>query len=204
MSSCAALVVDLGGPIIRQQGIETEGSFEALRMLRESRFGDRLHVISQCDAVTETRRRIWLEEHDFFRRSGLCRDQLHFCREVWEKAELCSRLGVTCCVENSIPVMKNIRTVPFLFLYHPSREEMAHPAHAEFMRYVYDPDVHRAEDAELRPITLIRTWTPQTIRLIQSTPIFRHLPWLRTAPHLRPSSRPPPLTSSLLDLSMIP
>lgn len=172
--TCAVLAVDIGGPIIRQRAVPTEYAAEAIRQVVTERFGARVHLISQCDEETERRRLDWLETHYFYSRAYVKRDHVHFCRELWEKAEICSRLGATHFVENRIGAMIHIRSVPNLFLYRPDPEECKQ--FPQFMRYVLDPTLHPETEARTRPILLVRDWGVTLIQSLLMAPIFRYLP----------------------------
>ena len=89
------LGVDIGGVIIERTDESEDtsfwgdnylatpavsGVFEALRSLRDVRFGDGLYVVSKSGAYTEWRAREWLERHAFYDRTGIPRDNVRFCR----------------------------------------------------------------------------------------------------------------------------
>ncbi len=160
----------------------TEGAVEALYLLSEMRFGPRIHLISQCDEETERTRWAWLRARGFFARTGVLPDHVHFCREPWQKAKVCVDLAVSHFVENRIAAMKHVNSVPNLYLYHPDPAECA--VHPQFMRYVFDSDVHAPSETDNRPILLMREWDDAFVRKIASMPVFRHVSgW----------SRPPPM-----------
>lgn len=167
------LAVDIGGPIVRQKGTPTEDAIDALHLLSISRFGARVHLISRCDEATEASRREWLARHEFYRRSRVSSKNVHFCRELWQKAQICTKLGVTHFVENSIATLRRVTSVPNLYLYHPDREEAAR--HPDFMRYVFDPKTHSAPEENSRPIFLMTEWNLAALERILTDPIFRCL-----------------------------
>lgn len=179
----AVFAVDLGGPIIRQKGLPTEGAVEALRRLSVTRFGPRIHLISQCDEETERKRLEWLRSREFFSRSGVLPEHVHFCRELWQKAEICVQLGVTHFVENRIPAIQRVNTVPNLYLFHPDPLECEQ--NPEFMKYVFDPDAHDASETYARPIWLVREWTDAAVRQIAEAKIFRYVPRQLRPPPMR-------------------
>ncbi len=167
------LAVDIGGPIIRQRGMPTEDAVEALHLLSAARFGPRIHLISQCDEATEASRREWFARDEFYRRAGVSSKHVHFCRELWQKAQICTKLGVTHFVENRVATLRHVTSVPNLYLYHPDREETAR--HPEFMRYVFDPKTHPAAEENSRPIFLMAEWNLAALERLLTDPIFRRL-----------------------------
>ncbi len=171
---CAALAVDIGGPIIEKKRQPTARAIWAITLLVQRRFGVRTHLISQCSVETEAWRREWLEEHRFFDLTGVLRQHVHFCRELSEKSEICSELGITHFVENHPAVLRHIRTVPHLYLFHPDAEECQR--HPQLMQYVFDPHLHTGAERVHRPIRLIHGWRSGVVRLIQKAPIFRVQP----------------------------
>jgi hypothetical protein len=115
-----------------------DGAFEALAALVDEVFGDQVHVVSKCGEATERRTREWLAHHDFFTRTGIGSDRLHFCRTRPEKAPIAERLGLTHFVDDRLEVLGYLGTVEHRYLFHPRDAEVArHAAHL--------PAVHRVE-----------------------------------------------------------
>ena len=112
------LGVDIGGVIIeRGNGADDtfflgkytetpalEGAIDALRRLKQ-RFGGEVYLISKCGAKTEAKTREWLEANNFYSLTGLPEDNLRFCRERPEKAQICKELGITHYIDDNMDVL---------------------------------------------------------------------------------------------------
>lgn len=134
----AVLGVDIGGVIIDRVNDGTDTSFfsdnylrttavpDAFVMLRRAALcepfgGDRIHLVSKCGLKVAERTRQWLGHHQFFQFTGIPQDNLHFCRERWEKAPICQKLGVTHFVDDRLDVLGHLRgIVPHRFLFSPT------------------------------------------------------------------------------------
>jgi len=97
----------------------TAGMFETLPGLVE-RFDGRVWVISKCGERIQRRTLQWLDEHDFYRRTGVPRDNVRFCRKRADKAGHCRELGITHMVDDRLDVHVALRDlVPYLYLFGP-------------------------------------------------------------------------------------
>jgi hypothetical protein len=86
------------------------GVFDVLPRLVE-RFGGRAWLVSKCGERVQRRSLAWLDHHDFWRRTGIPRDHVRFCRERPEKAGHCRDLGITDFVDDRVDVHEALRGV---------------------------------------------------------------------------------------------
>ncbi|WP_280457781.1 hypothetical protein [Nocardia carnea] len=106
-----------GGDAEAMQTPPTDGAFEALARLVAS-FGGRAWVISKCGPRVQQRTRQWLDHHDFYRHTGVPRENVRFCRERADKAGHCAELGITHMIDDRLEVHEALRgLVPHLFLF---------------------------------------------------------------------------------------
>jgi hypothetical protein len=111
-----------GGPEEAMRTPATEGMFEVLPRLVD-RFDGRAWVISKCGERVRERTLNWLDHHDFYRRTGLPRGNVRFCRKRAEKAVHCAELGITHMVDDRVDVHAALRElVPHLYLFGPQQE----------------------------------------------------------------------------------
>lgn len=97
----------------------TPGMFETLPGL-VTRFDGRVWVISKCGERVQRRTLQWLEEHDFYRRTGISPENVRFCRKRADKAGHCADLGITHMVDDRVDVHEALRDlVPHLYLFGP-------------------------------------------------------------------------------------
>jgi hypothetical protein len=87
-----------------------DGVFEILPGLVE-RFAGRVWLISKCSEPTEERTLVWLNHHDFFRRTGIPADHVRFCRARPDKAIHCRELAITDFVDDRLDVLDAVRPV---------------------------------------------------------------------------------------------
>ena len=130
------LGVDVGGVIIDKTNDRTDtsffgpnflqttavpGVFEALRTL-----GDfEIHLVSKCGPGVQAKTRLWLAHHQFFERTGIRPERLHFCLTRPEKAPICTTLGVTHFVDDRLDVLDYLVDVPNLYLFQPNDRDAA-------------------------------------------------------------------------------
>ncbi|GLW30355.1 hypothetical protein [Actinoplanes regularis] len=126
------LGVDVGGVIVMLAGREEDtsffgsrplltpavtGVFEALATLTEQPFAGRVHLVSKAGPKVAANTRAWLAHHEFFGRTGIPSDHLHFVRERRDKAPVCQRLGVTHFVDDRLDVLAHLETVEHRYLF---------------------------------------------------------------------------------------
>jgi len=144
------LAVDIGGPILDAKGgstpeqygdaLPTPGGFAGLRRLKDERFGDRIHLISQCNETIQAVKTRWMARYRFLDVTGMAIHRIHFVREPVGKAEVCRLYGVTHFVEDRPLIMSHVLDdVPNLYLFRPDPVELAkYPAVAARARIVDD------------------------------------------------------------------
>ncbi|MGI8335383.1 hypothetical protein ACRYCC_36005 [Actinomadura scrupuli] len=97
----------------------TEGTFDVLPRLAE-RFEGRVWIISKCGERIQGRTLEWLDFHDFYRRTGVPRGNVRFCRKRAQKAGHCAELGITHMIDDRLDVHRALRgLVPYLYLFGP-------------------------------------------------------------------------------------
>jgi hypothetical protein len=102
---------------------EIEGSFDALRQLREEKFRDEAYVISMCDEAIEVRSREWLAHTNFVERTGVGWDRIIYCRTFADKARIAGRLGLTHFVDDRLEVLGSFNNRERLYLFQPNEQE---------------------------------------------------------------------------------
>ncbi|MEL6529244.1 MAG: hypothetical protein AAGK01_11845 [Pseudomonadota bacterium] len=124
--------IDIGGVIIKPAETEGDTSFftndyletpmfegaaETIRRLREERFGDEMYIVSKCGPRVQQKSLDWLEHHDFYTRTGLRRENVHFCRKRPEKAPICERLGISVFIDDRLDVLSHMTNVETLIQF---------------------------------------------------------------------------------------
>lgn len=127
-----ALGVDVGGVIIDRiaTGEDTsffgsqplltpavDGVFETLALLAEEPFEGRVHIVSKAGPKVAGNTRAWLHHHEFFPRTGIPAENLHFVRQRADKAPVCARLGITHFVDDRLDVLGHLTTVTHRYLF---------------------------------------------------------------------------------------
>ncbi|MDG4787335.1 hypothetical protein O7626_15580 [Micromonospora sp. WMMD1102] len=126
------LGVDVGGVIVMLAGRDEDTSFfggqplrtpavpevfEVLAALTAEPFAGRMHVVSKAGPGVAANTRAWLAHHEFFDRTGIPADNLHFVRDRRDKAPVCERLGVTHFVDDRLDVLAHLATVEHRYLF---------------------------------------------------------------------------------------
>lgn len=104
--------VDLGGVVINGRAEhadtmfgenylrtpEVTGAFDALRTLTTG--GHEVFIVSKCGSNVEAKSRHWLDERDFYARTGVRRDAVRFCRKRPQKATIATELCLDAFVDD--------------------------------------------------------------------------------------------------------
>eukprot|EP00439_Symbiodinium_sp_Y106_P060509 s309_g8.t4 len=84
---------------------------------------ENVYIISKCGPETEARTREWMEHSGFFERTGIQRKNVHFCRDVKDKAPIVAKLELDGFVDDRIDVLRPMlslpRVRPLLFMLNP-------------------------------------------------------------------------------------
>lgn len=119
------LGIDIGGVIMdgvredpewRPDPPAIEGALSAIARLHQERFQARCWLVSRCKAEAEVELMTWLLRHSFFEATGIDPQRVVFCRELYEKPEICRRKDITHFVDDRFAVLSRmIKLVPHLF-----------------------------------------------------------------------------------------
>lgn len=132
---------DVGGVIVRhreerdlESGVDTAGLMGADYLHAEATVGaldtlaevvkslgsENVHIISKCGPETEARTRGWMEFSAFFEKTGIQRKNVHFCRDVKDKAPLVAQLKLDAFIDDRIDVLRPMLSLaavrPILFM----------------------------------------------------------------------------------------
>ena len=166
----ATLGVDVGGVIVMLADDDEDTSFfgdrpletpavpgvvEALARLVGGPFEGRAHIVSKAGPKVAGNTELWLDHHDFFGRTGIAADHLHFVRERRDKAPVCERLGITHFVDDRLDVLAYLESVEHRYVFTGGGKEPA-PL-AEFPEWA----------------TLAETWPTAVTLIAQSISAFR-------------------------------
>lgn len=102
----------------------TDGVFDALKTLNSYLDGE-IYLISKCTPWAEEKILNWLQDNDFYAKTGMYENHIYFVRERHEKDGICQKLGITSFVDDRLEVLSHmVETVPYLFLYQSSEDEV--------------------------------------------------------------------------------
>jgi hypothetical protein len=87
---------------------EIEGAIDTLGSLGSVAWRSQVYLVSKCDIGIQERTLLWLEEHDFYARTGIEKEHVYFCRQRSEKATIASRLLLTQFIDDKIDVLKSM------------------------------------------------------------------------------------------------
>jgi hypothetical protein len=123
------------------KAVPVEGVFGALARLNTGPFAANVHMVSRCGELMERKILHWLDYQGFTRLTGIPMRNLHFCRERYEKAPICGKLGVTHFIDDRLEVLGYLADVV------PNR-------------YLFDPDTAEAVEFQrnMHGVKIIYTW----------------------------------------------
>lgn len=77
-----------------------------------------IFIISKAGLKTQDRTVNWLNNNNFFQRTGFAKENILFCDEREEKGILCKKLGIIHFIDDRIHIMQILREiVPNLYLF---------------------------------------------------------------------------------------
>lgn len=111
------------------------GVFDALRSLVYEKFGHDVFLVSKCGQKTQEKTQLWLEEQNFYERTGILRSHVKFCRQRHEKLAICLEFGINSFVDDRLEVLGNlIHIAKSLYLFDPMDSELKE--FSNFLPYV--------------------------------------------------------------------
>jgi hypothetical protein len=166
----AILGVDVGGVIIDRVNDGTDTSFfgdnflnttavpEAFETLWKLTTGDsspfsrgRTYVVSKCGRKIQVKTRRWMDHHQFFARTGIPSQNVHFCFERHQKEPICKKLNITHFVDDRPDVLSSLEgTVPHRFLFNPDAKQASSPSHGDIVVVRSWPEAFEAIQATLK------------------------------------------------------
>jgi carboxypeptidase C (cathepsin A) len=130
---------------------EVDSAFDSLKTLNQY-FSGEVYLISKCTPWAEEQILKWLEKHNFYSKTGVNKQHVHFVREKQEKDVICKKLGITHFIDDRLEVLSHmINSTPNLFLFQPDETEVT--AFSQFL-----PHIQRVEswDEILQKIKFMR------------------------------------------------
>lgn len=102
----------------------SEGVFDALKTLNEYCMGE-VYLVSKCTEWAQEQILHWLDFHDFYIKTEIKKDHVHFVRQRHEKDGVCRTLGVTHFIDDRLEVLSHmIQSTPHLILFQPNSAEV--------------------------------------------------------------------------------
>lgn len=140
METKIAIGIDIGNVIIDNRSVDpeikkvdeaayaafppTEGVFDALNTLNEY-FQGNVYLISKCTEWAQEQIILWLENHDFYAKTGIKKENIFFVRQRHEKDGVCRKLGLTHFIDDRLEVLSHmVDSTPNLFLFQPDQDEV--------------------------------------------------------------------------------
>lgn len=101
------------------------GAIESVGQLVAALEG-RVWIVSKAFPRTEARTLQWMSHWNFFGATGMCPDQVRFCRERGRKRDHCKELGITHFIDDRLDIMQILKgQVDHLFLFGPKRGDIS-------------------------------------------------------------------------------
>ena len=128
--------IDIGGVLAEnvsfsdvreRKHLETKqiiGAFDAVKTLREKKFGNSTYIISVCKDEYRDDSTKWLKINNFFEETGIDMDHLIYCNNASDKAIISGKLGLGHFVDNSINVLRHFKKNENLYLFQPDENDI--------------------------------------------------------------------------------
>ncbi len=103
-----------------EQAIQTPPAPNAIAVVRSlvERAEGRVWIVSKCGPSVQRKSLAWLDHIDFYERTGVRRDHVHFCLKRHEKLGPAKRFGMTHFIDDRVDVLRHLRgAVPNLLLF---------------------------------------------------------------------------------------
>jgi hypothetical protein len=136
------LGVDCGNTIFHEwNGKLLPGSLDTLQKISESGAFDEIYIVSKANTAARALFLLRLRSLKFWKRTGIPRKNLRFCRRHRDKAPICEKLGITDFIDDRIHVLSYISVEGKRYALNPKRKK-------DFKRH---PDT-------VRSVTTVASW----------------------------------------------
>ena len=98
-------------------------AFETLTKIIELVGPEKFMIVSRCTKPAEKVILAWLKHHDFFSKTGASPENIRFCRERSDKAELVDELGITVFIDDRWGVLRVMKAKVTRILFNALSEE---------------------------------------------------------------------------------
>lgn len=99
-------------------------ALEVIAELVARRFKDEVYLVSKCGFRMQARTRQWLRAQDFYAKTGVAPDNVWFCLQRREKANIAEVLGLTHFIDDRLEILSYLTTVPNRILFRPKQKEV--------------------------------------------------------------------------------
>ncbi len=100
------------------------GAFEAIRQLVQYFGADNTFIVSKCYPPIQEQTRKWLAHHEFYERTGVKPENVHFCLKRHQKAPICEELEITHFIDDKLEVLSYLDTVATRYLFQSQPREV--------------------------------------------------------------------------------
>lgn len=101
------------------------GVFDSIRKLNNEKFHGDIFLISKCTPWAQEKILAWLNDNDFYTKTGVKHENVFFCRERHEKDKICKDNNIAYFIDDRLEVLSHmVETVPHLFLYQSDQAEI--------------------------------------------------------------------------------
>lgn len=136
------LGLDIGG-VIEKRGkfppfLPVPDAFSSIKQLNKKPFEEIFIVSAVNNKLMENGIRLWLARQGFFKKTGISRKDVIFCRERCEKREICKEHvpHPTHFVDDRMEILSSlVGVVPNLYLFDPDQKEIK--PYTAFLEYVH-------------------------------------------------------------------
>ena len=97
-------------------------AFRVIRRMVDE--GHAVHIISKVTEEQEVRGRKWIVDVNFLQETGVKMENIHFCRERWEKAVIAEDVQLTHHIDDRPEVMVHMDVRILKYLFQPKGDDL--------------------------------------------------------------------------------
>lgn len=116
-------------------------SVDTLQKLCASGAFEEIHIVSKANTVARAFFLLRLRSLKFWKRTGIPRKNLHFCKRHKDKAPICEKLGITDFIDDRLHVLSYLKIEGNRYALNPTRKR-------EFKKY---PETAKS-------VTIVASW----------------------------------------------
>ena len=118
------LGVDCGNVILYHYVGIVPDAFESLQAVVRSGCFENIYIVSRASLIGRAYFLFRLRRLDFWRKTGVPRENIYFCRKDSQKIDICKKLGITDFIDDRLPVLRHMESLEHRFAFSPKKKDI--------------------------------------------------------------------------------